>query len=115
MNELIETIFANFTVDDVPVPVKYMYYEGHGEPYVVYMQQDADGSFSGDDDLLGYVDYYDFDVYAKGNYFNIVEAIKAKLKEHGFVWQVSRTSQDFFEVETGYYHKTLNFAFLREV
>lgn len=114
MNELIETIFANFIVDEVPVPVSFLFYEGHGEPYVVYMQQDADESLSGDDELIGYVDFYDFDVYAKGNYLKIVESIKQKLKDNGFVWQPSRSSQDMYEVETGYYHKTLNFAIFKE-
>lgn len=114
MNELIESILAGFAVDDVEIPVAYMFYEGHGEPYVVYMQQDADGSLSGDDDLIGYVDYYDFDVYAKGNYLNIVKALKAVLKENGFVWQPSRSSSDMYETDTGYYHKTLNFAYLKE-
>ena len=54
MNELIESILGNLTVDGKSIPVSYMYYQGHGEPYVVYMQQDADGSLSGDDDLIGY-------------------------------------------------------------
>lgn len=114
MNELIEEIFENFTVDDVAIPVSFLFYEGHGEPYVVYMQQDADGSFSGDDELLGYVTYYDFDVYSKGNFINIVESVKEKLKANDFVWQPSRSSQDFFETDTGYFHKTLNFAYLKE-
>ena len=114
MNELIESIFANFTVDGVAIPVSFMFYEGHGEPYVVYMQQDADRSLSGDDELIGYVDYYDFDVYSKGNYLNIIESLKAILKANNFVWQPSRSSQDFFETDTGYYHKTLNFAYLKE-
>ena len=114
MNELIEEIFENFTVDGVSIPVSYMFYEGHGEPYVVYMQQDADGSLSADDELVGYVDYYDFDVYSTGNFFKVVESIKEKLKANGFVWQPSRTSQDFFEPDTGYFHKTLNFAYLKE-
>lgn len=114
MNELIESIFANFTVDGVKIPVSFMYYEGHGEPYIVYMQMDADGSLTGDDSLIGYVDYYDFDVYSKGNYFQVIEGVKTLLEDHGFVWQPSRTSQDMYEVETGYYHKTLNFAILRE-
>ena len=114
VNELIESVFANFKVDNVSIPVNYMYYQGHGEPYVVYMQQDADKSFSGDDELLGYVDYYDFDVYSKGNFFKIIETIKSLLKENGFIWQPSRSSQDMYEVETGYYHKTLNFAILKE-
>ncbi len=114
MNELIETILADFTVDKVKIPVSFLFYEGHGEPYVTYMQQDADKSFSGDDELLGYVDYYDFDVYSKGNFFNIIESLKAILKANGFIWQPSRSSIDMFETDTGYFHKTLNFAFLKE-
>lgn len=114
MNELIEEIFANFIVEKQPIPVSFMFYEGHGEPYVVYMQQDADRSLSADDELQGYVDFYDFDVYSKGNYLAIIESIKEKLKANGFIWQPSRSSQDMYETDTGYYHKTLNFAYLKE-
>ena len=115
MNELIQSIFNNFTVDGVEIPVLFMYYEGHGEPYIVYMEQDADSSYSGDDELLGYVTYYDFDVYSKGNYLKVIEALKEKLKENGFVWQPSRSSIDMYESDTGYYHKTLNFAYAKGV
>lgn len=114
MNELIQSIFANFTVDGVRVPVSFLRYDGHDEPYVTYMSTDMDNSLSGDDDLIGYVIYYDFDVFSKGNYNNIIEQLKAILKQNGFKWQPSRTSQDMFEVETGYYHKTLCFAYLKE-
>lgn len=114
MNELITSIFQNFTVNGVEIPVKFLYYQGHGEPYIVWMQYDADGSISGDDELIGYIDYYDFDVYSKGNYIAIVEAVKALLKANGFIWEPSRTSQDFYETDTGYYHKTLCFAVPRQ-
>jgi hypothetical protein len=114
MNELIESILANFTVDGVVIPVSFMFYEGHGEPYITYMQQDANNSLSGDDELIGYVDYYDFDVYSTGNFLNIIESLKDVLENNGFVWQPSRSSQDFFETDTGYYHKTLNFAIFKE-
>lgn len=114
MNELIESILANFTVEETLIPVSFMYYEGHGEPYIVYMNQDKDKSLSADDDLVGYVDYYDFDVYSKGNFFKIIESLKQILKANGFIWQPSRSSQDYYETDTGYYHKTLNFAYLRE-
>ena len=114
MNELIESILSNFTVDGVEIPVKFLFYQGHGEPYITYMQTDADNSLSGDDDLIGYVDFYDFDIYSKGNYFPIIERVKELLKENEFVWQPSRSSGDMYEVETGYYHKTLCFAILRE-
>ena len=114
MNELIESILANFTVDETPIPVYFLNYQGHGEPYVVYMQENADGSLSGDDELIGYVDYYDFDVYSKGNFTKIIESLKAILKANNFVWQPSRSSMDMFEADTGYFHKTLNFAYLKE-
>lgn len=113
MNELIETLFKDFTVDGFKIPVSFLFYEGHGEPYITYMQTDADSSYSGDDELLGYADYYDFDIYSKGDYTNIVKSVKALLKANDFVWQPSRTSPDMYETDTGYYHKTLSFAILR--
>lgn len=113
MNELIEKLFKDFTVDGFKIPVSFLYYEGHGEPYITYMQTDADSSYSGDDELLGYADYYDFDIYSKGDYTNIVKSVKALLKANDFVWQPSRSSADMYETDTGYYHKTLCFAILR--
>ena len=114
MNELFKTIFTDFTVDNISIPVKFLKYEGHDQSYIIYQQVDADNSLSGDDNLIGYVDYYDFDIYSKGNYMKIIEAVKTLLKQNGFVWQPSKSSADLYENDTGYYHKTLNFAFLRE-
>lgn len=114
MNELIKRIFDGFTVGTAEVPVKWLYYSGHGEPYIVWQQVDRDNSYAGDDDLLGHVAYFDFDVYARGNYEAIIESMYRLLKENGFVWQPSRSSEDMYEVETGYYHKTLCFAYLEQ-
>ena len=115
MNELIEILFKGFTVDGTVIPVSFLYYEGHGEPYVVYQQESADNSLTADDELLGYVDYYDFDIYSKGNYLRIAERVKEILEGSGFVWQPSRSSADMYEPDTGYYHKTLNFGILRSL
>lgn len=121
MRELITSIFNNFTVDDVEVPVSFMRYLGKKTTYVTWMQYDMDGSFAGDDEILGYVGYYDFDVYChlrdahfKGNYTKILERIKQLMKENGFVFQPSRCSADYFEDDTEYYHKTLSFAIYEE-
>lgn len=114
MNEMIKTMFQNFSVDGESIPVKYMHYMGHGEPYIVYMRMDDDNSISGDDDLIGYVEYYDLDVYSKSNFTKIIESVKQLMRENGWVWQLSRSSQDMYEVDTGYYHRTLNFAYMRE-
>ena len=113
MNELIQSIFTDFYVDEQLIPVKFLRYEGKDTTYVTYMETDINNSYSGDNEILGYVSYYDFDIYSKGNYFNIVKEIKKIMKDNGFIWQPSRTSQDMYEKDTGYYHKTLCFAIER--
>lgn len=111
LNAMIEAIFSGMKIDDVAIPVSYMYYEGHGEPYVTYLQYDKDNSYSTDDEIAGYVVYYDFDIYSKGNYLGIVREIKKRLKANGWTYQPRRESPDMIERDTGYYHKTLCFAY----
>lgn len=113
MNKLIEKIFVEFTVDEKVIPVSFLRYDGKEETFITYQQMDIDGALGADDEIIGYVDYYDFDIYSKGNYLNIVKELKKILKENGFVWQPSKTSNDMFEDDTGYYHKTLCFAIER--
>lgn len=108
MNELIEQIFNNFIV-----PVSFLRYDGDATAYVTYQQTDIDNTLSGDDTLLNYVDYYDFDIYSKGNYFPIIDGVKTILIDNGFKWIPTRSSGDLYEDDTGYYHKTLCFAIER--
>lgn len=112
MNELIKQLFTGFKVNGESVPVKFLYYHGHGEPYVVWQEMDISNSFSGDDEYLGWVYFYDFDVYAKGDLFSVIESVKKLLTSNGFVWQANRQSPDMYEPDTGYYHKTINFAYM---
>ena len=114
-NILIEQIFANFTVNEVKIPVAFLRYTGKETTYVTYQQTDANDPFSGDDELQNYIDFYDFDIYSKGNYKPIVEAIKTILKDNGFRWQPTRSSGDLYEDDTGYYHKTLSFSIERSI
>lgn len=111
MNSIIETLFNNFTVDGVVIPVDYMNYEGHGEPYIVYREYDKDSSYAADDNIEGYVVYYDFDVYSKGDIINICQAVIKTLTGAGWTWQPRRDSPDLYETDTEYYHKTLCFAY----
>ena len=113
INELIEQAFANFAVDGVSIPVAFLRYDGKSTTYVTYQQTHSDDSLGADDDIVAYVDFYDFDIYSKSNYTSIVEAIKSILKDNGFTWQPSRSSGDLYEPDTGYYHKTLSFAIER--
>jgi len=114
MNSQIEEIFKSFTVDDVIIPVSFLRYNGKSTTYITYMYYDSNNSYSGDDELLGWVDYYDFDIYSKGNYLKIIESVKELMKQNGFMYQPSRSSRDMYEDDTGYYHRTLSFAKERE-
>ena len=109
-NAEIETIFNGFKVNNVTIPVKYLFYEGHDDAYIVYSQVDTRNSYSADDNIEGVVAVYDFDIYSKSNYVAIAEAVKQKLKQNNWTWQPNRDSPDLYEVDTGYYHKTFCFA-----
>ena len=113
MNEVIETAFENFTVDGVSIPVSFLRYNGQATTYITYQQTNADNTLTADNELINYVDYYDFDIYSKGNYMAICQAVKEVLKAQGFIWEPGRSSADMYEDDTGYYHKTLSFAIER--
>lgn len=113
-NKTLKDIFKDFTVNSKVIPVEFLRYTGDKTTYITFMESDKDNSFSGDDELLGYVTYYDFDIYSKGNYLDIIEKVKEVLKDNGWTWQPSRDSGDLYEDDTGYYHKTLCFAITKE-
>lgn len=115
MNSLIKQLFDGFTVGGVAIPVSFLFYAGHGEPYVVYSMVDADTEFSANDELQAYCEYYDFDVYSRGNYFDICEAVIGILEDAGFRFEPSRSSGDLYDPDTEYFHKTLNFQIIKEV
>lgn len=113
MNNLIEKTLSDFTVNGKNIPVKFLRYNGRSETYITYTMTDADSVLHGDDELLNYVEYYDFDIYSKGNYKPIIKALKGLLKAVGFMWEPDRSSEDMYEDDTKYYHKTLCFSIER--
>lgn len=113
MNEIIQAAFNGFKVNNVEIPVKYLHYLGHGEPYVTYTPTGNGNVFSADDQIQDYITYYDFDIYSKGNYYAIAEAIKTIMRANNFSYVPSQDSPEMYEPDTGYYHKTLCFAIER--
>ena len=79
MNRTIEEIFSDYYV-----PVSFLRYDGNETTYITYMETEKDGVLAGDNEIIGYIDYYDFDIYSKGNYLSIVEDVKSRLKANGF-------------------------------
>jgi hypothetical protein len=104
-NEEIET-----TLKNLGVPVAYMYYNGNATTYVTYMQLDKDSVEAGDDSVLGCVQYYDFDVYSKGNYLTVINNLIDLMVAAGWTYQPSRDSPDLYERDTKFFHKTICLA-----
>ena len=113
MNNLIEQTLKVFAVNVKEIPVKFLRYNGSSDTYITYIMTDADSVLHGDDELLNYVEYYDFDVYSKGNYKPIIKALNGLLTSVGFMWEPDRSSEDMYEDDTKYYHKTLCFSIER--
>lgn len=92
------------------VPVSKSHYEGKAETYVTYMQLDKDNTLAGDDTILGVIQYYDFDIYSKGNYLSVIDNLINIMTAAGWTYQPSRDSPDLYERDTQYYHKTICLA-----
>ena len=114
VNSEIKKLFENFTVDGVAIPVAFLRYKGDKETYITYMQTFIDNTFITDDDLQAYIVNYDFDVYTKGNYLKIIEEMKKILEANGWDWQPMDDSPDFYESDTGYFHKSVCFSKIKE-
>ena len=110
MNAEIESIFNEFSVDDVAIPVNFMFYDGDSDTWIIYSNADNYHAYAGDDDLLGYVTYYDFEIYSTKNFIKVIQAVKAKMKDNGWTFQPSLSSQEGYDRDTKVYSKTLCFA-----
>lgn len=115
LNAEVETLFTDFTVGSTSVDVAYLNYSGHNNNYIVYSQVDTTNSLAADDHIEGVGAVYDFDFYSKGNYTNIIAAAKALLESNNWVWLPNRDSPDFYDTETGLYHKTVCFGKLLQI
>lgn len=113
MNELIENILSNFTIKGRKMPYAFVYYRGNASQYITYNNVSKGNSYYNDNELSNYVDYYDFDIYSKSNYLDIEKGLKEILEQNNFEWQPSMTSSDMYEEDTGFFHKTLCFAYIR--
>lgn len=109
-NNEIEILLKDFIC-----PVSFMFYDGNAETYITYMQYDKDNALFGDDEYLGCVAYYDFDIYSKGNYLEIKKRLIEIMTAAGWTYQPSRDSPDMYERDTKYYHKTICLAKESEV
>lgn len=86
----------------------FLRYDGELTTYVTFIEFGKYGSLYADDqEVQSKVLTYDFDIYSKGNYLNIIDAIENILDSTDFIFDSE--SADFYETDTGYYHKTLTY------
>ena len=77
-------------------------------PYVEYAIYDEDGALYAEGNELATNYYIQVDVFTKGNYSALEDAIKAKMKDAGFL---RSSGVDLYEPDTLYYHKAMRFIF----
>ena len=107
MNKKIKSIFKDFEVDGVKIPVEFLKYKGDKETYITFTDLGEDPASHSDNKCDYSIMQFDFDIYTKGNYLNILKAVKQKLKNNGFTWVEDSTGM--YEDDTGYYHKVTTF------
>ena len=111
VNMIIEEALGNLQVGNELVEVAFLFYEGHGEPYVVYSEINKDRTYAADNLNEGFFTNIDFQVYSKGNYLPIIEEILSRLERIGFIYEPDRDSSDMYDRDTKYYHKTICLAY----
>jgi hypothetical protein len=79
------------------------------------MQTDKDSVLAGEDEVIGCVQFYDFDIFSKSNYLNVINTLIDTMVAAGWTYQPSRDSPDMYERDTKYYHKTICLAKESEV
>ena len=105
--ELMKSIFSNFSVGGVEIPVEYLRYRGNKKTFVTYTFTGDEPSLFGDDKELESVISVDIDIFSDGNYLAIESAIKTIMETNNFIRTGS--SSDMFEEDTELYHKTIEF------
>lgn len=94
-------------LDELNVPVALSFYEGTDDTYIVFSQSDKDAPLYGDEEILGCFQYYDFDIYSKGNYLSVATQLIELLTAAGWTYTPDRDSPDLYERDTKYFHKTI--------
>lgn len=108
MNSEIEEMFSNFTVNEKQIPVSFVDYQGSEETYIVYNSLGEEPIFFGDNDVLASENTYDFNIYTKGNYLDILKETKKVLKNNGWTWE--EDSEDLYETDTHFFHKVTTWS-----
>jgi hypothetical protein len=113
MHELIKNALDNIKIAGAKIPVAYMRYTGKSETYITWQSLGENPAVVGDYENVTNIYEVDVDIYSNGNYLELMEVVKTRMKSNGFLWLTD--SPDMYEVDTKLYHKTLSFEKERSV
>lgn len=92
---------------NLDIPVAHLKYKGEKKTYIVWTIIEDAPSFASDDEITDSEVTVDIDIYSDSNYLKIMSSIKERMKENNWTWDGD--SQEYFEEETGLYHRTCSF------
>jgi len=77
-------------------------------PYIEYAIYDEEGALYAEGDELATDYYVQVDIFSKGDYSALEDAIRSKMKDAGFA---RNSGADLYEPDTMLYHKAMRFIF----
>jgi hypothetical protein len=82
--------------------------DGTPNTYITFFEYNQSGSVYADDVEQETTHYIQVDIWSKGNYNELSDQVKQRLKEIGFT---RLTEAELFEKDTRIYHKVSRFSF----
>ena len=105
----VRTIMDSLIVDGVKIPAFFTFYEGGLPTYVTWNQLFNRSQLNGDNQVLGWWEYFEFGVFSKGDYWPIVDVLAQRLKENGWQYCPVESGADNYDYEKKFFFKTLVF------
>ena len=88
--------------------ISFLNYTGNSDVYLTYYTWLEKPENFYDNENHSEIAYGTIDIFSKINFKDILESVKIKLKENGFIW--TDNGPETYEQDTGYYHVPVNFC-----
>lgn len=99
------------TLSPIGVPVTFQNYAGKETTYITFFTYLEQGEEFADDEEIVTGHYIQVDVWSKGNYMEVVNEVKERMKQAGFR---RRSEYELYEKDTKIFHKVLRFVYEEE-
>ena len=99
------------TLKPIGVPVTFQNYVGKETTYITFFTYLEQGEEFADDEEIVTGHYIQVDVWSKGNYLEVVNEVKERMKQAGFR---RRSEYELYEKDTKIFHKVLRFVYEEE-